>query len=107
MADIDDIMANGVTEAIRPIWNRYDTEGEGKLDKANIIKVLNDFAKEDYFGTGMAEDIDPEEYEQLYNEFDTENVGSLEFAQMVPFFFKVSGLDDMWGTHFRANVLSD
>ena len=90
MADLNSIMEAGIAQSINEIWQRYDTDGTGKLEKETVKQVMRDWLKLD----NAEAEFEDADFELGFSEFDTDNLGTLEKGQMVQFVSKLCFGDD-------------
>ena len=84
MSEIDSVIEKCVEE----IWNKYDDDGNGYLDKEETKHFVKDTLTDMSDGVGFNDD----DFDQCFREFDKDNSGTIEKAEMVQFIKQVAGL---------------
>ena len=83
-SEIDQVISKCVDE----IWGKYDTDGNGNLDKDETKQFVRDTLSDMSDGTGFND----EDFDQCFREFDKDNSGTIEKTEMVQFIKQVAGL---------------
>ena len=83
-AEIDAVIAKCVDE----IWNKYDDDGNGFLDKEETKHFVQDTLADMADGAGFND----EDFDQCFREFDKDMSGTIEKGEMVQFIKQVAGL---------------
>ena len=83
-SEIDNVIAKCVDE----IWSKYDTDGNGNLDKEETKQFVRDTLSDMSDGAGFND----EDFDQCFREFDKDNSGTIEKGEMVQFIKQVAGL---------------
>ena len=82
-SDIDMVIASCVDE----IWEVFDDDNSGSLDKAETKKFIRSTLKDMSDGNPLSDD----DFEQCFKEFDEDGSGLIERVEMINFIKKVSG----------------
>ena len=83
-SEIDNVIAKCVDE----IWSKYDTDGNGNLDKDETKQFVRDTLSDMSDGAGFND----EDFDQCFREFDKDGSGTIEKGEMVQFIKQVAGL---------------
>ena len=83
-SEIDNVIAKCVDE----IWGKYDTDGNGNLDKDETKQFVRDTLSDMSDGAGFND----EDFDQCFREFDKDGSGTIEKGEMVQFIKQVAGL---------------
>ena len=83
-SEIDTVIGKCVEE----IWNKYDVDNSGALDKEETKKFVQDTLSDMQDGAGFND----EDFDQCFREFDKDNSGTIERGEMVQFIKSVAGL---------------
>ena len=70
------------------IWDEYDTDNNGQLDREEFKTYINDTL--DDVGTGDSK-ISDEEFNKLYDEFDADQNGTISKDEMFEFVLHIFG----------------
>ena len=81
-SEIDNVIAKCVDE----IWGKYDTDGNGNLDKDETKRFVRDSLSD------ISEGFNEKDFDQCFREFDKDNSGTIEKGEMVQFIKQVAGL---------------
>ena len=73
---------------IESIWEEYDDDNSGELDKQETRRFLEDL----FSATGESLDFSAEEFESFFNEFDENGDGTIHKTEMREFLKSVCGL---------------
>ena len=79
-----------ITKCVDDIWNQYDKDGNGHLDKEETRKFVQNTLVEMSGGSG--DDFSDEDFEACFKEFDKDESGTIEKDEMAVFIKKVAGL---------------
>ena len=78
-----------IQSCVDEIWEEYDTDGNGSLDKDEVRL----FIEETLLDLNDQEAIDEEDFEKTFKEFDKDDSGTIDKTEMADFIKKISGLD--------------
>ena len=85
MASIEAVIA----KCVEDIWNEYDKDGNGHLDKEEAKSFVKKTLVEAAGGEG---DFTDEDFDACFAEFDKDKSGTIEKEEMAVFIKKVAGL---------------
>ena len=89
-------MSDGVDQLINKIvddiWNTYDQDNSGALDREETRRFMENTLKEMSEGGAGSEAISDEDFDATFKEFDKDGSGTIEKAEMAAFIKKVSGI---------------
>ena len=75
------------------IWEDYDKDGSGFLDKAEVMQFLKDSAARlsEGFGGDQEVEVDEESFEEAFTAFDKDGSGTMAKGEMVNFMNELYG----------------
>ena len=89
MADQGSQLNSVIEKCVNDIWQEYDKDGNGYLDKEetkafvkNTLSEMNDNAS-----------IEDQDFEDTFKEFDKDGSGTIEKDEMAAFIKKVAGIE--------------
>ena len=82
--EIDQVIKKCVDE----IWAKYDSDGNGYLDKQETKQFVKDTLQDMSDGDGFNDG----DFEECFSEFDKDGSGTIEKEEMVEFIKKVANL---------------
>ena len=84
MADIDAV----IRKCVEDIWQEYDTDGSGALDKEETKRFVQNTLQEMSDNGEFLES----DFEACFREFDKDGSGTIEMEEMAVFIKKIAGL---------------
>lgn len=71
-----------IKQQIDDIWDQYDTDRSGALDKNETKKLVKDA----FFSQGVGKKFSQEAFDVIFAKFDTDKSGTVEKYEMVAFY---------------------
>ena len=74
-----DELEKAITKLVNDIWGKYDVDNSGELDKDETRKFLTKILRD----MNYREELDDEDFDELFSEFDEDGNGTIEKEEMV------------------------
>ena len=82
-----------INDTVNDIWNEFDTDRSGSLDKAETRRFVNQcMGSMNRSGIGQDGGVSDEEFETIFAQFDKDGSGFIERDEMAIVVRKLSGL---------------
>ena len=78
-----------INKNVEDIWDQYDKDGNGYLDKNEAKLLVLDSLKL----MGESTQIDQKEFDEVFKMFDKDGNGTIDKGEMASFIRKVAGLE--------------
>lgn len=70
------------------LWQKYDADGSGTLEKPEARRFINDTMK----NLGSNDSFTEETYDEVFAEFDEDKTGKISKQNMISFMRKIAGV---------------
>ena len=101
VAELDDAK---LVALVDNIWKKYDTDGNGVLDKEEVRQFVADFVGSSGASGAKAEQQADDAFDEVFKAFDEDNSGSVDKEEVTAFIKKL--LDPSSGSNKRKSSIN-